>query len=153
MTSCAALSELNNTSSHFVFQGVRAVTSQLEQNALAGPYKTPLKLRKRAELSGMSDESADSTARTVKANESATGVQLHKDSKWFQSWESFKNDNAYVNKLFEYKMKYDESENPMVRASRVLTDKITDLMGEKFLRNWDSSSILKRGTIIFPSSH
>lgn len=110
------------------FQGVKAVTSQLEQNALAGPYRAPVKLRKRAELSGFSD--GESVAKTVAANESATGLQLHKDSKWFQSWESFKNDNAYVNKLFEFKMKYDESENPVVRSARALTDKITDLMGK-----------------------
>lgn len=28
------------------------------------------------------------------------------------------------------KMKYDESDNALIRASRVLTDKVTDLLGE-----------------------
>lgn len=30
-------------------------------------------------------------------------------------------------------MKYDESDNPVVRASRLLTDKVTDLFGNFFL--------------------
>lgn len=32
--------------------------------------------------------------------------------------------------FFEMKMKYDESDNALIRASRVLTDKVTDLLGE-----------------------
>ena len=33
----------------------------------------------------------------------ATGVELHKDSKWFSSWQNFKDNNPYVNKIFEMK--------------------------------------------------
>lgn len=32
--------------------------------------------------------------------------------------------------FFEMKMKYDESDNAFIRASRALTDKVTDLLGE-----------------------
>lgn len=32
--------------------------------------------------------------------------------------------------FFEMKMKYDESDNALIRASRALTDKVTDLLGE-----------------------
>lgn len=88
-----------------------------------------MKLRKRADFSTAAQLDAADT-RVFQANMDATGVQLHKDSKWFQSWESFKNENQYVNKLFEFKMKYDESENPVVRASRALTDKVADLIGK-----------------------
>ncbi|KAF8782584.1 Mitochondrial import inner membrane translocase like protein [Argiope bruennichi] len=35
-----------------------------------------------------------------------------------------------VNKVFEWKKKYDESDNPVVRTSRLLTDKVTDLFGK-----------------------
>lgn len=62
----------------------------------------------------------------------ATGVELHKDSKWFQSWQNFKDNNAYVNKIFDWKMKYDESDNPVIRASRLITDKVSDLFGGLF---------------------
>lgn len=62
----------------------------------------------------------------------ATGVELHKDSRWYQSWQNFKDNNAYVNKIFDWKMKYDESDNPVVRASRLVTDKVSELFGGLF---------------------
>lgn len=72
--------------------------------------------------------------RNIEANTDATGVELHKDSKFYQSWENFKNNNEYVNKVLSWKMKYDESENPVIRASRLLTDKVSDIMGGMFTK-------------------
>lgn len=60
------------------------------------------------------------------------GVELHKDSKWSQGWQNFKDNNPYVNKVFDWKMKYDESDNPAVRVTRALTDKLTDMFGGMF---------------------
>lgn len=54
---------------------------------------------------------------------------LHKDSKWYQQWKDFKENNVVFNRFFEMKMKYDESDNAFIRASRALTDKVTDLLG------------------------
>lgn len=34
--------------------------------------------------------------------------------------------------VLSWKMQYDESENPMIRASRLLTDKVSDVMGNLF---------------------
>src|ERR1700761_8366045 len=62
----------------------------------------------------------------------ATGVELHKESQWYQSWQNFKENNPYVNKVFDWKMKYDESDNPVVRASRLITDKVSELFGGLF---------------------
>ena len=62
----------------------------------------------------------------------ATGVELHKESQWYQSWQNFKDNNPYVNKVFDWKMKYDESDNPVVRASRLITDKMSELFGGLF---------------------
>lgn len=59
-------------------------------------------------------------------------MELHKDSKWFASWQNFKDNNPYVNKVFEMKTKFDESDNPVVRASRLVTDKMTELFGGLF---------------------
>ncbi|OTF79652.1 mitochondrial import inner membrane translocase, subunit TIM44-like [Euroglyphus maynei] len=64
----------------------------------------------------------------------ATGVELHKDSKWFSSWQNFKDNNPYVNKIFEMKTKLDESDNPLIRASRLVTDKVTELFGGMFTK-------------------
>ncbi|KAH8343890.1 hypothetical protein KR084_001387 [Drosophila pseudotakahashii] len=89
-------------------------------------YRAPLQLRKRVQLD-MSDSD-----RVVEPNTEATGVELHKDSKFYESWENFKNNNTYVNKVLDWKVKYDESENPVIRASRLLTDKVSDVMGGLF---------------------
>lgn len=89
-------------------------------------YISPTKLRKRKEIA---DDSSD---RVVEVNEQAMGIELHKDSKFYQQWEDFKNNNQYVNKVLDWKMKFDESENPVIRGTRFLTDKITDVFGGMF---------------------
>ncbi|CAG0892883.1 unnamed protein product [Darwinula stevensoni] len=101
--------------------GVEAVEQEIDSRARM--YRAPQKLRKRVETSEHRD---------VQVNTEATGLELHKDSKWFQSWQNFKDNNPYVNKILDWKVKYDESENPVVRASRMLTDKVTDIMGGLF---------------------
>ncbi|KAG4065456.1 hypothetical protein HA402_003271 [Bradysia odoriphaga] len=87
-------------------------------------YQSPLRLRKRVEIID--------TQRPFEANTDATGIELHKDSKFYAQWEDFKNNNTYVNKVLDWKMKYEESENPVIRASRLLTDKVSDIMGNMF---------------------
>ena len=37
-----------------------------------------------------------------------------------------------MNKVLEWKIKYEESDNPVIRASRLLTDKVTDIVGGLF---------------------
>lgn len=113
------------------FQAISTTTEMIKQeigsqSINSRVYRSPQKLRKRIEVEYASDE------RVVEPNADATGVELHKDSKFYQSWENFKNNNAYVNKVLDWKLKYDESENPMIRASRLLTDKFSDVMGGLF---------------------
>lgn len=104
----------------------KMIKQEMETQSMNGRvYRSPEKLRKRVEVLVTDD-------RNVEANTDATGVELHKDSKFFQSWEDFKNNNPYVNKVLDWKMKYEESENPMIRASRLLTDKVSDVMGNLF---------------------
>ncbi|XP_042911761.1 mitochondrial import inner membrane translocase subunit TIM44 isoform X2 [Parasteatoda tepidariorum] len=111
-----------------VAEGVKTVRDQIEEAQITGSkvYQAPIKLRKRSERSEMGEE------RIIEPNSEATTIELHKDSKWFQSWQNFRENNQYVNKVFDWKMKYDESDNPVVRASRLLTDKVTDLFGGLF---------------------
>ncbi|XP_055310387.1 mitochondrial import inner membrane translocase subunit TIM44 [Sitodiplosis mosellana] len=103
------------------------VKKEIDTQSIQGRvYKSPAKLRKRKEVDVTSD------SRIFEANTEDTGIELHKDSKFYQSWENFKNNNQYVNKVLDWKMKYEESENPMIRASRLLTDKVSDIMGGLF---------------------
>ncbi|KXJ72843.1 mitochondrial import inner membrane translocase subunit TIM44 [Aedes albopictus] len=110
-----------------ISEATKAVKQEIDSQGIsARVYRAPERLRKRVEIS-MADAS-----RVFEANTEALGVELHKDSKFYQSWENFKNNNAYVNKVLSWKMQYDESENPVIRASRLLTDKVSDVMGNLF---------------------
>lgn len=105
----------------------KMIKDEMETQSIQGRvYRSPEKLRKRVEIVSNAED------RVVEANADATGMELHKDSKFYQSWEDFKNNNTYVNKILDWKMKYEESENPMIRASRLLTDKVSDVMGNLF---------------------
>ncbi|XP_030630542.1 mitochondrial import inner membrane translocase subunit TIM44-like [Chanos chanos] len=112
-----------------ISQGMEKVKREIDDVAQGGPYRAPSQLRKRSEFSF---KGAENQARVFEANEEAMGVVLHKDSKWFQQWKDFKDNNMVFNRFFEMKMKYDESDNVLIRASRAVTDKVTDLIGGLF---------------------
>lgn len=61
----------------------------------------------------------------------ATSIDLHKDTRWFQSWRSVAENNQYINRLWDWKTKYDESENPVIRTTRFFTDKLSSAFGKK----------------------
>ncbi|KAI3380712.1 hypothetical protein SNEBB_010296 [Seison nebaliae] len=81
-------------------------------------YDAPKKLRMR-EI-----EKKEMNPEDIEADTETQNVTLHKDSKWSNSWENFKDNNVYVNKLFDLKTRYDESDNALIRVSRYLTDRI-----------------------------
>ncbi|XP_059399157.1 mitochondrial import inner membrane translocase subunit TIM44-like isoform X2 [Carassius carassius] len=135
-------------------QGVESVKKEIGDLGQIGPYRTPSRLRKRSDFS-----SKTGSTEVFKANEEAMGVVLHKDSKWYQQWKDFKDNNAVFNRIFEMKMKYDESDNAFIRASRAVTDKMTDIIGGLFSKtemsevlteilkvdpNFDKDSFLKQ---------
>uniref|UniRef100_A0A665UXI8 Mitochondrial import inner membrane translocase subunit TIM44 n=1 Tax=Echeneis naucrates TaxID=173247 RepID=A0A665UXI8_ECHNA len=111
-----------------ISQGMATMKKEIDVGD-AGPYRAPSQLRKRSDFSF---KGADSDCRVFEANEEAMGVVLHKDSKWYQQWKDFKDNNAVFNRIFEMKMKYDESDNALIRASRALTDRVTDFLGGLF---------------------
>jgi import inner membrane translocase subunit TIM44 len=53
-------------------------------------------------------------------------------NRFYQSWQNFKDKNPYVNKVLDWKNKYEESDNAVIRASRLLTEKVVDIMGGLF---------------------
>ncbi|XP_063226411.1 mitochondrial import inner membrane translocase subunit TIM44 [Bacillus rossius redtenbacheri] len=128
-----------------VSQTARAVKKELGEGSMqAFVYKAPDKLRKRNETCAVADN------RVIEPNQEATGVELHKDSRFYQSWQNFKDNNPYVNKVLDWKIKYDESDNPMIRASRLLTDKVSDIMGGLFQKT-DLSQTLTEICKVDPS--
>ncbi|XP_071441407.1 mitochondrial import inner membrane translocase subunit TIM44 [Hetaerina americana] len=108
-------------------QTAESLKKELDDSGIkARVYQAPTKLRKRVEILPDADD------RNISPNTEAMGVELHKDSKFFQSWQNLKDNNPYVNKVLDWKIKYDESEHPVIRASRLLTDKVSDIMGGLF---------------------
>ncbi|ELT96546.1 hypothetical protein CAPTEDRAFT_183511 [Capitella teleta] len=114
-----------------VSQGVKTVKDEFDEEALSRGkvYKAPENLRRRNEFTVKKGEE-----KPIEADEDTTGVVMHKDSKWNQSWQSFKDNNQVVNKLFDMKMKYDESDHVVVRLTRSFTDKMGDLFGNIFTK-------------------
>ncbi|XP_043502115.1 mitochondrial import inner membrane translocase subunit TIM44 [Polistes fuscatus] len=129
-----------------ISQTAEVVRNELDHHGMQGRVYVPLtKLRKRKEVAEISlDE------KQVKPNMEALGVELHKDSKFFQSWQKFKDNNPYMNKVLDWKIKYDESENPVIRASRFFTEKVSDVVGGMF-RSTDLSETLTEICKLDPS--
>lgn len=110
-----------------ISQATAVVREEIDSQGInSRVYRPPKKLRKRVEFAAEEDD------RVFDPNTEDTGVELHKDSKFYAQWENFKNNNTYVNKVLTWKIQYDESENPLIRASRLLTDKVSDVMGGMF---------------------
>ncbi|KAJ1664896.1 protein translocase subunit [Coemansia sp. RSA 1813] len=82
--------------------------------------------------------------RKIKADENAgDGVVLHKDSKWKESWDNFKANNSVMQGIFQARKNYQESENPVVEASRAVTDKVRGVFGF-FFNETESASALRQ---------
>ncbi|EDO32515.1 predicted protein, partial [Nematostella vectensis] len=114
-----------------VSKGFKVVKEELVDEELkqSRPYQTPAELRRRTAVNMNQTEIKE---KRIEANEDATGVVLHKDSKWYQQWKEFKDNNPVVTSLFNLKMKYDESDNIVIRATRVVTDRLTDVFSDVF---------------------
>lgn len=100
------------------------------------PYQRPEKLKRRTtRIPETKNE------KTIEANEDAQDVVLHKDSKWQQQWKDFRDNNPVVTGLFSLKTKYDESDNVVVRATRVVTDKLSDVFSDVFSQSEQAATI------------
>ncbi|XP_014324810.1 mitochondrial import inner membrane translocase subunit TIM44 [Xiphophorus maculatus] len=130
-----------------ISQSVESVKKEIGDLGQTGPYRPPARLRKRTEFSS---KGPGEDGKVFEANEEATGVVLHKDSKWYQQWKDFKDNNVVFNRFFEMKMKYDESDNVIIRASRAVTDKMTDIIGGMFSKT-EMSEVLTEILKVDPS--
>ncbi|XP_060804222.1 mitochondrial import inner membrane translocase subunit TIM44 [Amyelois transitella] len=108
-----------------ISQATAVVKDEMSPRGLDGRvYTAPPALRKRVEVA--------SEDRTFAPDTETVGVELHRDSKFYQQWEDFKNNNQYINKVLDWKIKYEESDNPVLRASRFVTEKVGSLFGNIF---------------------
>jgi len=104
------------------------IKEELEVETLGGMvYRPPKVLRKRKQ-----DAQGESTH--IEADEETTGVELHKDSRFAQSWANFKENNPMMNKFSEARHKFEESDSAIARGARLVTDKVGDIFGSVFQR-------------------
>ena len=104
------------------------IKEELDGGRLGGQvYKQPMQLRKRKEHS-------NETPEHIEVNEDATGVELHKDSKFYAAFQNFKENNPVYTKFVDARMKYEESDNPLARGARMVTDKVQDIFGGVFTK-------------------
>ncbi|CAJ0562357.1 unnamed protein product, partial [Mesorhabditis spiculigera] len=106
-----------------VSTGVKSVKKEIDDIADVRMYSRPENLKKRSE----NTLSQEWERRTVAANDQATDVQLHKESRWYAGWGQFTEDNKYYNKMLDWKIRYDESDNIGVRLLRGVTERVSGL--------------------------
>ncbi|KAJ5370338.1 Mitochondrial import inner membrane translocase subunit tim44 [Penicillium cataractarum] len=59
-----------------------------------------------------------------------TNITLHKDAAWKESWNTFRDSNPMMQKLFAVRDVYEESENPLISTARSITDRIGGFFAE-----------------------
>ncbi|KAI9019400.1 hypothetical protein CLU79DRAFT_758657 [Phycomyces nitens] len=61
-----------------------------------------------------------------------SGIVLHKDSKWKESWSKFKEDSPIMQGIFRARKNYEDSDNVFVSYSRAFTDRVSETFGSIF---------------------
>lgn len=92
----------------------------------AGLYRSPEKLQKRIEVDEEEEGAEGVEKKGIKADEKTTGVVFHKESMWESNWNNFRNNNPTVNQFMDYKTQFEESDNIFLRATRTVTDAVSD---------------------------
>lgn len=124
-------SELSKTDvGKTISQGATVVKEELLDDIIkeSAPYKPPDKMRMRSEMADTAD-SAQEAEKIIEPNEDAKEVVLTRTSRWKQQWKSLRENNPLTNTFYNLKMKYDESDHLVIRASRAVTDRLGDAFG------------------------
>ncbi|KAI0426964.1 TIM44 subunit of mitochondria import inner membrane translocase [Xylaria sp. FL1042] len=59
-----------------------------------------------------------------------TNITLHKDAAWKEAWRDFRDQNKFVQGVFNMKNVYQESENPLISTARSITDRVAGFFAE-----------------------
>lgn len=92
---------------------------------------------------------AGKTAKVEQAVEdpnAGTNVTLHKDAAWKESWRNFRDSNPMMQKLFDARNVYEESENPLITTARSITDRIGGFFAEN-----ETAQVIKKFREIDPN--
>ncbi|KHJ48754.1 Tim44-like domain protein [Trichuris suis] len=128
--------------------GAKTVRDELDQFAFAGDhiYRRPAVLRKRVEFFQSTNQ------HTIASNPDVSSVTVHKDQQWYSAWKSWTESNPYIQsesvslhwlaycmfiltELTDWKLQYDESSNPVIRATRFVSTKLYEVASSLFQVN------------------
>ncbi|KAJ8121254.1 hypothetical protein O1611_g10148 [Lasiodiplodia mahajangana] len=82
-----------------------------------------LRQKKAASIHGSIEE-------MVEDPNAGTNVTLHKDAAWKEAWRDFRDQNKFVQGMFNMKNVYQESENPLISTARSITDRVAGFFAE-----------------------
>ncbi|KAH8885071.1 inner membrane translocase subunit tim44-like protein [Thozetella sp. PMI_491] len=71
--------------------------------------------------------------------EAGTNVTLHKDAAWKEAWRDFRDQNKFVQGVFNMKNVYEESENPLISTARSITDRVAGFFAEN-----ETATVIKK---------
>ncbi|XP_065174679.1 mitochondrial import inner membrane translocase subunit TIM44-like [Sycon ciliatum] len=110
---------------------------------LSQPYEAPTKdqYRRRVVQEGEEETEDEKAAPKIKEDTETKGVELHSSAKFSQQWENFKNNNRFINGMFDLKRQFDESESVGVRALRFVTDGVSNVVGGMLTPNETSQTL------------
>ncbi|XP_064390541.1 mitochondrial import inner membrane translocase subunit TIM44-like isoform X2 [Halichondria panicea] len=114
-----------------VQKGAEIVKEDLIDDILkeSAPYQAPDKIQTRSEMASDYAGSNTQEQTTISPNEQVKEVTLTRHSKWKEGWDKLRENNPVSNAMYNFKMKYDESDNLVIRASRAVTDRLGDAFG------------------------
>lgn len=132
-------------------EAFKSISSTIDdgQSSRYGGFSTP-ESRKAAREKQAREDALRPPRRPIEENNDATGVVLHKDSKWKESWNKYKDSSSLFAGLNRFKTNYSESENPIVSSTRELTDRVAELWG-KFTAENESARVIRLMKEIDPS--
>ncbi|KAI5293068.1 protein translocase subunit [Ascosphaera acerosa] len=68
-----------------------------------------------------------------------TNITLHKDAAWKEQWREFRDNSKLMQRYFDLKASYQESENPLVSTARSVSDTIAGFFAEN-----ETAQVIKR---------
>jgi hypothetical protein len=64
------------------------------------------------------------------SSRAGASLVLHKDAAWKEGWNRFKENNPMLRALFGMKKSFEEADHPLANTSRVVSGRITNILGK-----------------------
>lgn len=132
-------------------EAFKSISSTIDdgQSSRYGGFSTP-EARKAAREKQAREDAKRPVVKPIEENSEVTGVVMHKDSHWKESWQQYKDKSSLFAGLNRFKTNYSESENPIVSSTRELTDRVAELWG-KFTAENESARVIRLMKEVDPS--